>query len=182
MAVNKLFDAKPSAATRRSRFSVRQPRRSEEDRPVFICHLDDFDPSGVDAARKIEAELRSVAPGASIPFERLAVTPEQVAAWSLPTRPTKTSDSRARSFGSVFVELDAIAPGTLRDLVRAAIQRHLPRHELEMLQRVEAEGAPDTLASREAPGRGRIMAQVTVITSKHTPVLAPGAGEWWKRY
>lgn len=111
----------------------------QEDRPVFIYHLGDFDPSGVDAARKVEAELRSGAPGASIVFERLAVTQEQVAAWSLPTRPTKTSDSRARSFGSVSVELDAIAPGTLRDLVRAAIERHLPRHELELLQRVEAE-------------------------------------------
>src|SRR5262245_18065509 len=33
-------------------------------------------------------------------LKRLAVTEEQIDEWSLPTRPTKRSDSRARSFGS----------------------------------------------------------------------------------
>ena len=32
-----------------------------------------------------------------IEFTRAAVTPEQIARWNLPTRPTKASDSRARS-------------------------------------------------------------------------------------
>lgn len=108
-------------------------------RPAFIYHLGDFDPSGVDAARRIEMELRSGAPGTEINFERLAVTPAQIAGWDLPTQPTKNSDTRAKGFGSISVELDAIAPGMLRDLVRSAIERHLPRHELEALKLVEAE-------------------------------------------
>jgi hypothetical protein len=37
-----------------------------------------------------------------LPFrlKRLAVTEEQIDEWNLPTRPTKRSDSRARSFGA----------------------------------------------------------------------------------
>ena len=83
--------------------------------PAFIYHLGDYDPSGVNAGEKIEETLRELAPDAEIIFERIAVTPEQIEEWSLPTRPTKASDSRAKAFGSsISVELDAIAPDLLR--------------------------------------------------------------------
>jgi hypothetical protein len=84
------------------------------DVPAFIYHLGDFDPSGVNAGEKIEQTLRELAPGAEIHFERLAVTPEQIGEWSLPTRPTKQRDSRSKGFGDISVELDAIEPDTLR--------------------------------------------------------------------
>jgi hypothetical protein len=93
--------------------------------PTYIYHLGDFDPSGVNAGEKIEETLREMAPDAEIHFERLAVTLEQIRDWDLPTRPTKTSDSRARGFGDISVELDAIPPDRLRDLVDEAISRHL---------------------------------------------------------
>ena len=59
--------------------------------PAYIYHLGDFDPSGVNAGEKIEQTLREMAPDADITFERIAVTPEQIAEWDLPTRPTKTA-------------------------------------------------------------------------------------------
>src|SRR6516225_8903288 len=62
---------------------------NELDVPSFIYHLGDFDPSGVNAGEKIEETLCDLAPDAEITFERIAVTPEQVAEWDLPTRPTK---------------------------------------------------------------------------------------------
>jgi hypothetical protein len=110
----------------------------ETARPTFIYHLGDFDPSGQDAARVVEERLRSLARATDIHFERLAVTPTQIRELSLPTRPTKTSDSRAKHFGSISVELDAIHPDTLRSLVSEAIERHLPRHELQLMKVVEA--------------------------------------------
>jgi hypothetical protein len=106
--------------------------------PTFIYHLGDFDPSGVNAGEKIEETLREMAPAAEIHFERVAVTPEQIARWDLPTRPTKTTDSRAKGFGAVSVELDAIEPRQLRDLVRSAIERHLPPNQLAILREAEA--------------------------------------------
>src|SRR5262249_831538 len=80
-------------------------------RRAFIYHLGDFDPSGVNASEKVEEDLRGFAPDVELHFKRLAVTEEQIEAWNLPNRPTKRSDSRARSFGSsISVELDAIDP------------------------------------------------------------------------
>ena len=108
------------------------------DVPTYLYHLGDFDPSGVNAGEKIEQTLRELAPEAEIHFQRLAVTPEQIDAWHLPTRPTKTTDSRARGFGAISVELDSIEPAILRALVQEAIERHLPVRELEMLQAAEA--------------------------------------------
>ena len=106
---------------------------SDKDRPIKIYHLGDFDPSGVNAGEKIEETLNDLAPGADIHFERIAVTPEQVSDWELPTRPTKRSDSRARGFGNISVELDAIDPNRLRALVEEAITRHLSQSDYRAL-------------------------------------------------
>jgi hypothetical protein len=109
------------------------------DVPTVIYHLGDFDPSGVNAGEKIEQTLREMAPHADITFERLAVTMQQIEAWGLPTRPTKISDSRAKGFGDISVELDAVEPSLLRLLVDGALQRHLPPHELDLLREAEAD-------------------------------------------
>jgi len=108
------------------------------DVPAYIYHLGDYDPSGVNAGEKIEETLRELAPNAEIYFERIAVTPEQIEAWNLPTRPTKKTDTRAKSFGSeLSVELDAIDPNVLRSLVQDAIERHLPAAQFEILKAAE---------------------------------------------
>ncbi len=112
---------------------------SEQGKPAYIYHLGDFDPSGVDAGRKIEATLREMAPDAEIHFERLAVLPWQIEAWNLPGRPTKRTDTRAKAFGDHdSVELDSIPPDALRHLVSDAIGRHLPADELAVLKIAEA--------------------------------------------
>jgi hypothetical protein len=105
--------------------------------PAYIYHLGDFDPSGVNAGEKIEETLRELAPDADITFERIAVTPEQIDAWDLPTRPTKASDTRAKNFGDISVELDAIEPNRLRSLVQETIEQHLPARQFEILKAAE---------------------------------------------
>jgi hypothetical protein len=105
--------------------------------PTYIYHLGDFDPSGINAGEKIEETLRELAPDAEIFFERIAVTPDQISEWDLPTRPTKMSDTRAKGFGAESVELDAIDPNQLRALVQGAIEQHLPAHEYEILKAAE---------------------------------------------
>ena len=107
------------------------------DVPAYIFHLGDFDPSGQDAARAIEHTLREIAPKAEIHFERLAVTPNQINQWRLPTRPTKTTDTRSKGFGDISVELDAIPPSQLRNLVQRAIERHLPPEQYRVLKIAE---------------------------------------------
>jgi hypothetical protein len=107
------------------------------DVPAFVYHLGDFDPSGVNAGEKIEETLRELAPNADLTFERIAVNPAQIAAWDLPNRPTKQTDSRAKGFAADSVELDAIQPNQLRDIVEEAITRHLPPEQLVVLEAAE---------------------------------------------
>jgi hypothetical protein len=115
-------------------------------KPTYIYYLGDHDPSGVDIPRNVEARLREFAPEAAIHFERVAVTPEQIAAWRLPTRPTKATDSRAKHFDGASVEVDAIPPAQLRALVRERIAQHVDPLALRRLQLVEA-------AERESAAR-----------------------------
>ena len=105
--------------------------------PTYVYHFGDYDPSGVNAAEKIEQTLREMAPNAQIHFQRVAVQPWQIEEWDLPTRPTKTSDTRSKNFGDISVELDAIDPDRLRELVGDVIERHLPEHEFNILKAAE---------------------------------------------
>ncbi len=110
---------------------------NELDVPAYIYHLGDYDPSGVNAGEKIEETLRELASDAEINFERIAVTREQIADWDLPTRPTKATDTRAKDFGEISVELDAIEPSRLRAIVQEAIEYHLPPRHFEVLKAAE---------------------------------------------
>jgi hypothetical protein len=125
--------------------------------PVYIYHLGDFDPSGVNAGEKIEETLMEMAPDADITFERLAVTEEQIAEWNLPSRPTKTSDTRSKNFGEISVELDAINPDVLRAIVLDAIEGHLPEEQFNVLK------------AAEESERELIASLVRVATSGATP-------------
>jgi hypothetical protein len=112
-------------------------------RPTYVYVLTDFDPSGVSIAEKVEEELTGRAPHSDITVERLAVNRAQIDLWNLPTRPTKTSDTRAIRFHQVYgtdsVELDAIPPDELRRLVRGAIDSHMEPWRLEQFRMVEME-------------------------------------------
>jgi hypothetical protein len=116
-----------------------------KDKPTFIYHVGDLDPSGVDAARDIEAKLRRYAPDADIKFERIGVTRSQVEEWNLPTRPTKQKDPRAKKFKGESVELDAIPANKLRSLVKGCIEKHVDQEQLKVL-RVAEQSERETLA------------------------------------
>lgn len=109
------------------------------EQPAYLYYFGDHDPSGVDIPRHIEERLEQMAPIAEIHFERVAVVPEQIAEWNLPTRPTKKTDTRSKKFIGESVEVDAIPPDTLRALVRDCIERHVDQHQLKVLKRVEAQ-------------------------------------------
>jgi hypothetical protein len=112
---------------------------------TFLYQLGDHDPSGVGAWRTLERQVREFAPGAQVTFERIAVTPEQIETYELLTRPTKRNDPRARWFveefrhirGGESVEVDALPPNVLRDLVRAAIEQHIDPEALRQTKLAE---------------------------------------------
>jgi hypothetical protein len=70
-------------------------------------------------------------------FERVAVTRQQIVDLGLQTRPTKKTDSRAKSFRGRSVELDAIPSATLRGMVRDCIERHVDKRMLRVTEVAE---------------------------------------------
>jgi hypothetical protein len=108
-------------------------------RPAFCYGLGDHDPSGVDAWRDLREKVGRFADGADITFERIAVTPEQIDRYELPTRPTKRSDTRAAGFAGESVEVDALPPTVLRRVVEQAITGHVNERALNLTRAVEAE-------------------------------------------
>jgi hypothetical protein len=101
-------------------------------RPCFIYEFGDHDPSGVAASDVLRRKLVNfVGTRAEVQFVRAAVTPQQIADWSLPARPTKReNNTHARNFDGDSVELDAIPPDLLRRLVRDCIERHIDQRKL----------------------------------------------------
>jgi hypothetical protein len=92
--------------------------------PTVVLHVGDHDPSGVAlfeaAAEDVEAfgwEL-----GGEVTFERVAVTPEQVRRYSLPTAPAKSTDKRGAWHGGGTVQVEAFPPDVLAAEVRQAVE------------------------------------------------------------
>lgn len=108
-----------------------------EDKPTYLYYFGDMDPSGLDIPRKVEEGIRQMAPYVQVEFERVAVTRQQIVMFDLPTRPTKRTDSRAKTFEGESVEVDAIPPAGLRRLVRSKIESHINREALATLQIAE---------------------------------------------
>jgi hypothetical protein len=92
---------------------------------TYLYYFGDYDPSGVDIPRHVEAGLRELAPDAEIYFQCVAVNPEQIESMHLATRPTKKTDSRSAGFVGESVEVDAISPSELRELVQDCITKHV---------------------------------------------------------
>src|SRR5688500_10566770 len=84
-----------------------------------VLYLGDHDASGQQISANLQADLRHH--GANAYVYRLALNPTQVAEYRLPTRPGKATDSRqarfAAQYGDASVELDALPPDVLTELV-----------------------------------------------------------------
>jgi hypothetical protein len=111
---------------------------SDLEKPAYLYYFGDYDPSGLDIPRNVEKRLREFAPDSEINFERVAVTEAQIQAWGLPTRPTKRTDSRTKSFKGESVEVDAIPPKQLRELASDCIIQHIDEHEWNIMEQTEA--------------------------------------------
>jgi hypothetical protein len=105
-------------------------------RPVRVFYISDFDPGGLSmptaAARKIEYYVRKSGVDLDIRLYPLALTHEQCVEHGLPRTPIKETDLRGEKFEARFgagaTELDALQalrPGTLRDLLVAEIERYV---------------------------------------------------------
>ena len=120
--------------------TAEQMRREWESRrrPSFIYQFGDHDPTGALIPRTIETRLREFCPEIEFTVERVSLTEQQIAFHRLPTRPTKRDGNRhAQGFEGESVELDALPPRVLKDMVREAIERHITPASLTSLRVAE---------------------------------------------
>lgn len=91
------------------------------DEDCYILYFGDYDPSGMDIQRFIDEKLNTTF-GLDIDVQRIGLTKEQIEEYQLPPQPAKSSDSRyadfVQSHGDMAVEIDALEPDVLKDLVR----------------------------------------------------------------
>jgi hypothetical protein len=110
-------------------------------KPRVILSLNDYDPSGALMLNDIVQRARHYAPNAYFHTEQVALTKAQVTEYDLPTRPTKGAadgNRHAKSFDDEnSVELDALDPDTLRELLTDAIERHIDEDALAIMEAAE---------------------------------------------
>ncbi len=97
-------------------------------KPTVLLYFGDFDPSGVDIERDLEDRLSRYG-AKDFKVKRIALTAEQIRQYDLPPMPVKRSDARAESFmathGDRSVELDALDPNLLQEVVEKAILENI---------------------------------------------------------
>lgn len=110
---------------------------ADDTRPTEVLHIGDHDPSGAHMflalAEDVTAFTRAL--GGEVDFTRLAVTPEQIAAYDLPTAPPKITDRRA--FSGQTCQAEALAPNDLAEILRDAIDERLNERAYKRALRVE---------------------------------------------
>ena len=107
------------------RMSKRLLDKHYEDKKLFILHLADHDPSGLDMTRDLADRFKMFT---RIDFEvlRLALNMEQVQMLNPPENPAKVTDSRYDAyvieFGESSWELDAIEPRQLSEIIENQVK------------------------------------------------------------
>lgn len=100
----------------------------DSDKPLMVFYLGDWDPSGMNMS-EVDLPKRLAKYGATLGFDRLCLTSQDIATEELSTlwfpASDKRSDSRYRWFvdniGTKCWELDALSPVIVRDRVEEAI-------------------------------------------------------------
>jgi len=103
------------------------------DKNLVILVLGDYDPSGTDIPRDHIEKLKFLGINPTI-VERVALTKEQVVEYQLPPQMAKKIDPRyekfSQEYGEHSVELDALKPSILREMVHKAILKYLDLEKL----------------------------------------------------
>lgn len=109
-------------------------RVAHEDKPTVFMHVGDYDPSGESIFEAMSEDVLAFVAGevgdwteAEEQFRpvRVALTAEQVERYDLPTAPPKKSDTRSAKWVGETCQAEAMDPGTLSEILTAAIEGHL---------------------------------------------------------
>jgi hypothetical protein len=122
--------------------SKRFKQARDNGKTLIVLYFGDYDPSGADIPRNIEASLAKL--GVDVTVKRIALNPDLIKELNLPGVPPKLTDSRTRNWdGGSVVELDAVEPKKLTEMCEEAIREHFNKDEHRELKEREAEERVD---------------------------------------
>lgn len=107
-------------------------------REVHVYYFGDYDPSGLAIEQNIIRSLKEDH-CIEIDFTRIAVLPEQIKRYDLPTRPPKKTDTRAKSFSGQAVDIDAMPLGIVRELAENCVLQHIDPDQWEKAKLIESQ-------------------------------------------
>jgi hypothetical protein len=110
------------------------------EKPITVYYIGDHDPSGRDLERDIR-EKTSRLSKRDVSWKRLAVEPEHFQQFNITPLAPKKKDARFPKFveryGNACAEVEAIPANDLREMVRNAIESHIPQGAWKRLQKSE---------------------------------------------
>ena len=102
---------------------MRLKEREDSGKDVFVIHLGDHDPSGIDMTRDIQDRFAVF--GCKALVRRVALNFDQVKRYAPPPNPAKVTDSRyaeyEKEYGEESWELDALTPEIITNLIEREI-------------------------------------------------------------
>jgi hypothetical protein len=108
----------------------------EENKKLHVKFFSDFDPTGLDIQRNFRQQMNDF-DIVFDSFKRIGLTQELIDKYNLPFAPVKTSDSRASNWNALgVVELDALEPVDLQNLILNSILEHFDEDIYEENRRV----------------------------------------------
>ena len=101
-----------------------------------MLYVGDHDPSGEHMARvDIPRRLRKYRAPSDLDVRKVALTTEQVRKYKCPPNPAKVSDARAKWYierhGNESWEVEALPPGALAQVVRAAVVPYVNKQMMD---------------------------------------------------
>jgi len=117
---------------------VRFERAVREGKNPIILYFGDYDCSGEDIPRSICDNLERL--GITVEIKRILLLENQVKKWKLPHAPTKTTDSRSKTWSGIGqVELEAVKRDKKIKLLEEAIESVFDNDLYDELQETEAQ-------------------------------------------
>lgn len=110
--------------------AAQQHNISDDQRPLQVFYIGDYDPAGVLIDTSLQKELRAhLSEEIDLGFERIGINADQIAEYDLPTKPRKDGDKRSSQVERT-VEAEAMPAHILRSVVRESIESLLPINAL----------------------------------------------------
>ena len=103
---------------------------SDDERPLVVLYVGDYDPAGVLIDVALQRELREhLRADIELDFKSIGINESQVVAYDLPTKPRKDGDKRSQHV-TYSVEAEAMPACDLRAVLRLEVEDLLPQGAL----------------------------------------------------